>query len=468
MALSGLRRPESGGPDVRQHLGKVTVPVGASGTNLIRGAAKETSSLVDGRKPSDSTDAGADVGAGIERAGGGARTLVKKAAGAMGNRLTSSGSTSSGGVPSATKTKSPGAAEGMRRGGFVTEKAAARRAAKQGAQKARKATARTVNSAGSAISSQTVLASRASAEAATRARLLFSAITSVAGGVPTLVITIISVIVVAVLIAVLGWLIPTATRPTSNYSVGIQEPGPWGGYSNGMIPESALAPIPWSPAQHLRPDAAAALTALNGEFRAAFGYDLPINDAYRTYAQQVIDKATYGNGAAEPGQSNHGWALAVDIGDQSHIVISYDHPIYLWLVANAGKFGWKQPPWAVEGGQGPHEAWHWEFWGTDTGNAGGDARAYARTALGGDPLQFDCLSRLWDGESGWNPHAENPDSGAYGIPQALPADKLAEAGADWRDNPITQVKWGLSYISDRYGTPCQAWAFWQGNNPHWY
>ena len=141
----------------------------------------------------------------------------------------------------------------------------------------------------------------------------------------------------------------------------------------------------------------------------------------------------------------------------------------MWLVANAGKYGWKQPAWALQGSaSGPHEAWHWEYWGTDTANAGGDARAFARNALGGDPLQFDCLSRLWDGESGWNPHAENPDSGAYGIPQALPADKLASAGADWRDNPITQVKWGLSYISDRYGTPCQAWAFWQGNNPHWY
>lgn len=104
-----------------------------------------------------------------------------------------------------------------------------------------------------------------------------------------------------------------------------------------------------------------------------------------------------------------------------------------------------------------------------TGDAGStDAKDYAKQALGGNTLQFQCLERLWNGESNWNPHATNPSSGAYGIPQALPATKLATAGADWRDNAVTQVKWGLSYIGERYGTPCDAWAFWQSNNPHWY
>ena len=79
--------------------------------------------------------------------------------------------------------------------------------------------------------------------------------------------------------------------------------------------------------------------------------------------------------------------------------------------------------------------------------------------------QFSCLYQLWDHESGWRVDAQNP-SGAYGIPQALPGDKMAAYGADWQTNPTTQIKWGLDYIGGRYGTPCDAWNSWQANG--WY
>ncbi|MDR0848739.1 MAG: hypothetical protein LBN10_06820 [Propionibacteriaceae bacterium] len=72
--------------------------------------------------------------------------------------------------------------------------------------------------------------------------------------------------------------------------------------------------------------------------------------------------------------------------------------------------------------------------------------------------QFSCLVWLWNRESGWRWNAQNPYSGAYGIPQSLPASKMASAGADWPTNAVTQIVWGLSYISQRYGTPCGAWA----------
>lgn len=72
--------------------------------------------------------------------------------------------------------------------------------------------------------------------------------------------------------------------------------------------------------------------------------------------------------------------------------------------------------------------------------------------------QYACLENLWDKESGWRWNAENPSSGAYGIPQALPGTKMATAGSDWRTNPSTQIEWGLGYISGRYGTPCGAWS----------
>lgn len=71
--------------------------------------------------------------------------------------------------------------------------------------------------------------------------------------------------------------------------------------------------------------------------------------------------------------------------------------------------------------------------------------------------QFNCLVALWSKESGWRVNAHNASSGAYGIPQALPGNKMASAGADWATNPATQITWGLGYIAGRYGTPCGAW-----------
>jgi hypothetical protein len=73
--------------------------------------------------------------------------------------------------------------------------------------------------------------------------------------------------------------------------------------------------------------------------------------------------------------------------------------------------------------------------------------------------QWTCLLDLWNRESGWLYDAENPSSGAYGIPQALPGDKMASAGADWETDPTTQIRWGLGYISQTYGTPCAAYDF---------
>ncbi|MET9501037.1 transglycosylase SLT domain-containing protein [Streptomyces sp. NPDC006259] len=80
--------------------------------------------------------------------------------------------------------------------------------------------------------------------------------------------------------------------------------------------------------------------------------------------------------------------------------------------------------------------------------------------------QFQCFSNIVDHESSWNYRAVNASSGAYGLFQALPAGKYVSAGADWQTNPATQIKWGLNYMNDRYGSPCDAWAFWQNN--HWY
>lgn len=80
--------------------------------------------------------------------------------------------------------------------------------------------------------------------------------------------------------------------------------------------------------------------------------------------------------------------------------------------------------------------------------------------------QYSCLVALWTRESQWNASAMNPYSGAYGIPQALPGNKMASAGADWQTNPATQITWGIGYIEARYSTPCGAWEHSELRN--WY
>lgn len=80
---------------------------------------------------------------------------------------------------------------------------------------------------------------------------------------------------------------------------------------------------------------------------------------------------------------------------------------------------------------------------------------YPQWASGPEWVAWD---NLWNKESGWNQFATNPSSGAYGIPQSLPADKMASAGADWRTNPATQITWGAGYIAGRYGDPVGAWG----------
>jgi hypothetical protein len=88
--------------------------------------------------------------------------------------------------------------------------------------------------------------------------------------------------------------------------------------------------------------------------------------------------------------------------------------------------------------------------------ARGIARAMLRS-FGWTRRQFKYLNHLWDRESGWDVFAQNPYSGAYGIPQALPPIKMAAAGANWRTSARTQIRWGLGYIKGTYGSPRLAW-----------
>ena len=129
------------------------------------------------------------------------------------------------------------------------------------------------------------------------------------------------------------------------------------GFGNGQIPASALCDLSFAPGEQLRCDAAHQIEALNQKFVETFGVNLSVTDSYRSYASQVAVKASRGYFAAPPGMSNHGWALALDLGGG---IQGYGTAQYEWMRANAPAYGWDNPEWARAGGS-KNEPWHWEY-----------------------------------------------------------------------------------------------------------
>jgi hypothetical protein len=101
---------------------------------------------------------------------------------------------------------------------------------------------------------------------------------------------------------------------------------------------------------------------------------------------------------------------------------------------------------------------------TPVNYTGGSVQALAASIVPAD--QFASFSQIISHESGWNVHATNASSGAYGLGQALPGSKMASAGSNWQNDAGTQIKWALDYMNSRYGSPNAAWSFWQTH--HWY
>lgn len=95
------------------------------------------------------------------------------------------------------------------------------------------------------------------------------------------------------------------------------------------------------------------------------------------------------------------------------------------------------------------------------------AKAIGKTSLGWSNSDADCLNQLWHNESNWNIHADNPTSSAYGIPQAL-TQLHTDLPRDYENNPVSQIRWGTSYIKNRYDNPCNALDAWEARSPHWY
>lgn len=163
----------------------------------------------------------------------------------------------------------------------------------------------------------------------------------------------------------------TASRPVTWTVTLTKTTGPgvgsgssaWGGYTNGKIADSALCALSWAPAHRLRCDAAAGMERTNKAYRATFGTNISVTDTYRPYADQVAVYQRYGYPrAAIPGTSDHGWALAADLGGG---INTFGTAQYTWMKAHAPQYGWVHPARAEPDGKYP-EPWHW-VWETGRG-----------------------------------------------------------------------------------------------------
>jgi zinc D-Ala-D-Ala carboxypeptidase len=128
-------------------------------------------------------------------------------------------------------------------------------------------------------------------------------------------------------------------------------------FSNGQLPESILCTL-WEPKHRLRADAAIAIAKLNIAYKQRFGRNLCITDSYRTLSEQYRVKAIKPGLAATPGTSNHGLGLALDLCGGAD---KFGAAQYLWMRDNGRAYGWDNPDWALPGGSGPTEPWHWEY-----------------------------------------------------------------------------------------------------------
>lgn len=130
-------------------------------------------------------------------------------------------------------------------------------------------------------------------------------------------------------------------------------------YENGQVPVSALCSPAFDLTVHLRCDAAELLDSLNRAYEAEFGTDLQVTDSYRSLGAQVVCQQEKGSLCADPGTSNHGMGVAVDLGGAVRWSGTDEHA---WMLEHSEEYGWVKPDWSLDTGSKP-EPWHFDFAG---------------------------------------------------------------------------------------------------------
>lgn len=150
-----------------------------------------------------------------------------------------------------------------------------------------------------------------------------------------------------------------ASARAAAVSGGAGTPAGYSDSQNGRLDPSTLCPI--RSGILVQCNAAAAFARMDEAFRAAFGQQISVGNGYRSYSQQAAMRGGANASLVAPaGKSNHGWGLAIDLGQGG--IYGYGGAGYKWLRENGPSYGWVNPSWAWQG-NGREEPWHWEYVG---------------------------------------------------------------------------------------------------------
>ena len=147
---------------------------------------------------------------------------------------------------------------------------------------------------------------------------------------------------------------------------------------NGVAKKTDMCALPswaataWGPTvkRYLSCPAAKSFVEMNAAFRAQYGYDIKVEEAYRDLKMQQMYIQFLGYPrAAMPGTSNHGMGNAVDLEstDSARMAGTTYHSGFggtyeQWINAHGKEYGWDRPAYLDPTGNNP-ESWHYNFIG---------------------------------------------------------------------------------------------------------
>ena len=206
--------------------------------------------------------------------------------------------------------------------------------------------------------------------------------------------------------------------------------------------------------------ATAGVTALGALGTSAYAATPSDNARAETLAQQAYAAATSGNSVSDTSTSTSSTSGHTGNGyttNDNHTAAALAQSAYSNTTSDNGSN-------TTHSGGSTGTTTHTQAAPTASSAPTGSAQSIAAQIVPAD--QLAAFDQIISHESGWNVTATNPSSGAYGLAQSLPGNKMASAGSDWQTNPTTQINWALNYMNTTYGSPNQAWSFWQNNS--WY
>lgn len=239
----------------------------------------------------------------------------------------------------------------------------------------------------------------------------------------------------------------------------------WGGHKNGEIPENLLSKISFKENVKVEASAAKQLEELNKEFKKKFNKNLPLIQGYEDIATQTASKSE-----TIPGKSFFGWGKSVQMkfenASNAYIPLVsepdyFTDEQYVWLNENGKVFGWINPTENQKGGESPDPGrWVYETTANAAAKTVNDFQSFttvsAMSHSWNNATNRQCVMDLWAQDGNWNTGYNQ--NGELGIAKMTVGEieSYKISVDEYKVNPTVQISTGLTYISDRYPTPCDA------------